>query len=37
MFEHTQAYSGFSADDIARAKEFYGTASGSARPRRTEC
>jgi len=28
MFEHTQAYSGFSADDIARAKEFYGTTLG---------
>jgi predicted enzyme related to lactoylglutathione lyase len=28
MFEHTKAFSGFSVDDIARAKEFYGETLG---------
>jgi predicted enzyme related to lactoylglutathione lyase len=28
MFENTAAYSGFSVDDIAKAKEFYGMALG---------
>ena len=28
MFEDTKAFSGFSTDDIARAKEFYGTTLG---------
>jgi catechol 2,3-dioxygenase-like lactoylglutathione lyase family enzyme len=28
MFEHTKAYSGFSVDDIPKAKEFYGQTLG---------
>ena len=28
MFEHTKAFSGFSVDDIPRAKEFYGETLG---------
>jgi predicted enzyme related to lactoylglutathione lyase len=28
MFEHTKAFSGFSVDDIPRAKQFYGTTLG---------
>jgi catechol 2,3-dioxygenase-like lactoylglutathione lyase family enzyme len=28
MFEHTKAFSGFSADDIAKAKQFYGETLG---------
>jgi catechol 2,3-dioxygenase-like lactoylglutathione lyase family enzyme len=28
MFEHTKAFSGFSVDDIARAKQFYGDTLG---------
>jgi catechol 2,3-dioxygenase-like lactoylglutathione lyase family enzyme len=28
MFEHTRAFSGFSVDDIPRAKEFYGDTLG---------
>jgi catechol 2,3-dioxygenase-like lactoylglutathione lyase family enzyme len=28
MFENTAAYSGFSVDDVAKAKEFYGTTLG---------
>lgn len=28
MFEHTKAYSGFSTDDIAAAKKFYGETLG---------
>jgi catechol 2,3-dioxygenase-like lactoylglutathione lyase family enzyme len=28
MFEHTKAFSGFSVDDIPRAKEFYGGTLG---------
>jgi catechol 2,3-dioxygenase-like lactoylglutathione lyase family enzyme len=28
MFEHTKAYSGYSADDIARARQFYGETLG---------
>jgi predicted enzyme related to lactoylglutathione lyase len=28
MFEHTKAFSGFSVDDIAQAKEFYGDTLG---------
>jgi predicted enzyme related to lactoylglutathione lyase len=28
MFEHTKAFSGFSADDIARARAFYGDTLG---------
>ncbi|HEV8372271.1 MAG TPA: VOC family protein [Actinomycetota bacterium] len=28
MFEHTKAFSGFSADDIAKARQFYGETLG---------
>ena len=28
MFEHTRAYSGFSVDDIQKAKQFYGETLG---------
>ena len=28
MFEHTKAFSGFSVDDIAKAKQFYGETLG---------
>jgi predicted enzyme related to lactoylglutathione lyase len=28
MFEHTKAYSGFSVDDIPKAKQFYGETLG---------
>jgi catechol 2,3-dioxygenase-like lactoylglutathione lyase family enzyme len=28
MFEHTKAFSGFSADDIAKASQFYGETLG---------
>ncbi|HEX6674362.1 MAG TPA: VOC family protein [Actinomycetes bacterium] len=28
MFEHTKAFSGFSADDIPKAKQFYGETLG---------
>ena len=28
MFEHTKAYSGFSVDDVPRAREFYGGTLG---------
>lgn len=28
MFEHTKAFSGFSVDDIPKAKEFYGNTLG---------
>ena len=28
MFEHTKAFSGFSVDDVAKAKEFYGETLG---------
>jgi catechol 2,3-dioxygenase-like lactoylglutathione lyase family enzyme len=28
MFEHTKAYSGFSVDDIQKAKQFYGETLG---------
>ncbi|MFC4587633.1 VOC family protein [Sphaerisporangium corydalis] len=28
MFEHVKAFSGFSVDDIPKAKEFYGTTLG---------
>jgi catechol 2,3-dioxygenase-like lactoylglutathione lyase family enzyme len=28
MFEHTKAFSGFSVDDIAKAKQFYGDTLG---------
>jgi catechol 2,3-dioxygenase-like lactoylglutathione lyase family enzyme len=28
MFEHTQAFSGFSVDDIAKAEQFYGEVLG---------
>ena len=28
MFEHTRAFSGFSVDDIAKAKQFYGETLG---------
>jgi catechol 2,3-dioxygenase-like lactoylglutathione lyase family enzyme len=28
MFEHTKAYSGFSVDDIPKAKQFYGDTLG---------
>jgi catechol 2,3-dioxygenase-like lactoylglutathione lyase family enzyme len=28
MFEHTRAFSGFSADDIAKARQFYGETLG---------
>jgi catechol 2,3-dioxygenase-like lactoylglutathione lyase family enzyme len=28
MFEHTRAYSGFSVDDIQKAKQFYGDTLG---------
>ena len=28
MFEHTRAFSGFSVDDIPKAKEFYGATLG---------
>jgi len=28
MFEHTRAFSGFSVDDVAKAKQFYGETLG---------
>jgi extradiol dioxygenase family protein len=31
VFENAKAFSGFSVDDIARAKKFYGETLGSTR------
>ena len=37
MFEHTEAFSGFSVDDIPKAKEFYGEMLGIGCQRSTGC
>ena len=37
MFENTKAFSGFSVDDIASAKKFYGETLEVACLRRTGC
>ena len=37
MFENTKAFSGFSVNDIPRAKQFYGDTLGLRVRRRTGC